>query len=243
MYIRTDDDHNIVEVIFVGIKPEKNGFEIDDNIDNDILKNILKYKYIDGEFIKNNITDMKQEKINEIKNIKISVMNSICQNCIINGIDYNGSHYSLTEHDQINLMRHSFSAMVNPTGTFLYHADGEECREYSSAEIIQIATLAEKWKTYHLTYFNMIKSYIKNITDVNEVINVLYGITLSEDQETKLSEILTMEDGSILSLPREIIYDNYDYEKLFPEEVDISQIKTTTESDSDINEEKEETII
>lgn len=220
MFIRTDDNNNIVEIISVGVKPEKNGYEVE-AIDETILSDILNYKYINGEFVKNE--NFRQEKIDEIKNIKISNLSLICQNMIVSGIDFNGSHYSLTEHDQLNLMKHSFSAILNPDGTFAYHADGEDCRDYTSTEIIQISTLAEKWKTYHLTYFNMIKSNINNTTDIDEVISFEYGMELSEDQETKLNSILTLEDGSIITFPREIINDGFDYNSLF-RKVDVDNL-------------------
>lgn len=220
MFIRTDDNNNVVEIISVGVKPEKNGYEVE-SIDETMLYDILNYKYINGEFVKNE--NFRQEKIDKIKDIKISNLSLICQNMIVSGIDFNGSHYSLTEHDQLNLMKHSFSAILNPNGTFAYHADGEDCRDYTSSEIIQISTLAEKWKTYHLTYFNMIKSNIKNTTDIDEVISFKYGMKLSDDQETKLDSILTLDDGSMVTFTREIINDNFDYNSLFMK-VDIDNL-------------------
>lgn len=216
MYIKTDENNNVVEVIFVGVKPEQNGYEIE-NIDKDILENILEYKYIDGTFVKNN--DFFQNRINEIKNIKINNLKNICQNSIINGIDYNGSHYSLSEHDQINLMMLKFNAILNPNETFLYHADDEEYREYTSTEIKQIAEAAEKWKTYHLTYFNMLKNYVKNMSNVSEVVATQYGTTLFAEQEDKLKEILTSNNGKMLNFTRKIINDNFDVNNI------VSKIK------------------
>ena len=239
MYIRTDDDGNVLEVISVGAKPEHNGYEVE-TIDRDILNDIFSYKYINGNFVKSEtFKDIRQEKIDAIKDIKISNMSAICYSLIINGIDYQNSHYSLSEHDQLNLMRHSFSAMINPSGTFLYHADGESCREYSATDITNISTLAEKWKTYHLTYFNALKQYIQNIADVDEVINVKYGIKLSDEVESLLSEILQTDGTLTVDFPRDIVSDGFNYDGLFPK-VDVDELYNAYEIASDKEKVEEE---
>ena len=66
MYIRTDNEDNIVELIFIGSMPEKNGFKID-KIDENIINDILNYKYINGEFIKREPRDIYQENIEMIR--------------------------------------------------------------------------------------------------------------------------------------------------------------------------------
>ena len=51
MYIQTDKDNNIIQLITVGCCPAENGYEIPDDTSEDILKNIFSYKYINGEFV------------------------------------------------------------------------------------------------------------------------------------------------------------------------------------------------
>lgn len=216
MYIRTDDDHNIIELIIVGVMPEKNGYEVNE-IDEDIMRDILNYKYINGEFVKSETT-IRNKYINEIRDLKINNMSQMCQMIIKRGIDYNGSHYSLDTTDQINLMKLESIARFSPEIPILYHADGEDCRVYSTDEIIEIATLGIGLITYHTTYFNQLKSQINNMTSVDEVINVKYGMTLDETHD---SQFKLLTNG--LPFAMEEIIDEYDYESIIPH-VDDSMI-------------------
>lgn len=216
MYIRTDDDNNIIELIFTGVMPEKNGYEVN-NIDNEIIKDILNYKYIDGEFIKNDI-NIYQKNIDIIKDIKISRMSEICNIMIESGITYNNSHYSLKQTDQIELIKLESMLKMDPASKVFYHADGEKCRQYSHEEFLAISGMALGWITYHRTYFNLLKSEIINMTDVNDVLVVNYGSPLnSEDSET-LSMII---DGNTIEFPE--VEDTFNYDSLFPS-VDINSI-------------------
>lgn len=208
MYIRTDDDHNILEVIIVGGKPEKNGYEVD-TIDESILPDILSYKYIDGQFIKRE-TDIRLDKIDEIREIKINMMSSICQSVIENGIDVNGEHYSLTAHDQLNIMNLESQARINPNKPLPYHADGEMCRLYSAEEIIILAESAASWISYWSTYFNHLKAEIIKMTDIDEIISVKFGQSLSDVNDASIKHILGDTSFTI-----EPISDGFDYDGLF----------------------------
>lgn len=208
MYIRTDDDHNILEVIVVGMKPETNGYEVD-TIDEEILSDVLSYKYIDGNFVKKE-TDMRLEKIDDIKQIKISMMSSICQNVIEGGFDLNDEHYSLSAYDQINIMKLESQARLNPDQPLPYHADGELCKLYTAEDIITLAEYATGWKLYWSTYFNHLKNEILNMTDVDQIISVKFGQTLSDDSNTSISQILG--DTVFTITP---IVDDFDYDSLF----------------------------
>lgn len=208
MYIRTDDDHNIIEVIIVGGKPEKNGYEVD-TIDESILPDILYYKYIDGQFIKRE-TDVRLDKINEIREIKINMMSSICQSVIENGIDVNGKHYSLTAYDQINIMKLESQARMKPDQLLPYHANGELCKLYSAEAIIALAEYATAWKLYWSTYFNHLKMEITNMTDVDKIISVAFGQKLTDESNSSISQIL----GDVV-FTIEPISDEFDYDSLF----------------------------
>lgn len=195
MYIQTADDGTIKQVITVGVMPETNGYEIDrGSISDDILRNIFQYKYINGEFIKND--SFLDTKINEIKRMKIANMSSICNQYIVGGIDLNGEHYSLTPNDQVNLMKLESIATLSPDTPLFYHPDGGLCRSYSSDEIKQLASLATLWVTYHTTYFNFLKAQLSVETDVDKIINFQYGDTLNEEFSTRIQQIASGIDLS-----------------------------------------------
>lgn len=210
MYIRTDDDGNIVEFINIGGMPETNGYEIE-TIDNEILKDILSYKYIDSEFIKNEDRDILQENIDYIKELKINFLSSACHNMIENGIDVNGSHYSLTSNDQIEMIKLESMIKMNPDTPVFYHADGEKCRLFSAEEFLTISTTALGWITYHRTYFNLMKSEINDMTNAHDIIHINYGVPLNQ---ANLDILHTVMNGSTIpTIPT--IVDDMDYESLF----------------------------
>lgn len=237
MYIRTDDNGNVVELIKIGGIPEENGYELD-TINDDILKDILSYKYIDGEFIKNEDRDILQENIEYIKELKINFLSSACHNMIENGIDVNGSHYSLTSNDQIEMIKLESMIKMNPDTPVFYHADGEKCRMFSAEEFLVISTTALGWITYHRTYFNLMKSEIIDMTNAHDIIHINYGAPLNQ---TNLDILHAVMNGSTIpSIPT--IVDDIDYESLFkPNNNILGDImltnNTLSQGDSEVNNE------
>lgn len=222
MYIRTDDDHNIIEIIFVGSIPTDNGYEVDETtVDREILEHVLEYKYIDGEFIKNE--DYRLTKIDDIKQQKISFMNRTCNYSITKGIDYNGEHYSLTELDQINLARVEYSIKSNPDLPVLYKADGKNFREYTADEILELSSLVYRWVTYHRMYLNLVKEQISSMNNIDDIIIMKYGEPLIPQYQSQLSNIISDNDPD---LHIEIVADDFDYESFF-RKIDIDSLMDT----------------
>lgn len=209
MYIRTDNEQNIVEVIYVGGMPEEHGYEISD-IDPDILSDILNYKYVDGTFVKNQ-TSIRQRSLEKVKLQKIYNMNRICRLIIERGIDVNNKHYSLTLTDQLNLMKIRSTLIDNTVTSILYHADGENCRIYSIDEIREIISSSDAWIKYHTTYFNILRDQINQLIDVDAVIAVQYGMDLDNIHQEMLNTLIPNSQITFSSIP-----DEYDYESLFP---------------------------
>ena len=230
MYVRTDNSNNIVELIFVGDIPTKNGYEVDETtIDREILEHAFEYKYIDGEFVKNE--DYRLTKIDDIKQQKISFMNQTCNYSITKGIDYNGEHYSLTELDQINLARVEYSIKSNPDLPVLYKADGKNFREYTADEILELSSLVYRWVTYHRMYLNLIKEQISLMTDIDDIISLNYGTSLSdEEKQSQLTSIISNNDPD---LHIEIIDDDFDYNSFF-RKIDIDSLMDTNSRPTDI---------
>ena len=223
MYVRTDNSNNIVELIFVGDIPTKNGYEVDETtIDREILEHAFEYKYIDGEFVKNE--DYRLTKIDDIKQQKISFMNQTCNYSITKGIDYNGEHYSLTELDQINLARVEYSIKSNPDLPVLYKADGKNFREYTADEILELSSLVYRWVTYHRMYLNLVKEQISSMNNIDDIIIMKYGEPLIPQYQSQLSNIIPDNDPD---LHIEIVADDFDYESFF-RKIDIDSLMDTT---------------
>lgn len=123
-----------------------------------------------------------------VKN-KCNEINNMCNNAIKSGIDYNGEHYDLTDEDQINML--AWSSIAQSGSSVPYHSSGNPCRAYSSEEFLGLVQVATQFKTYHLTYCNLLKQQIANMTDIEEIKSVTYGVTqLNETYQAIMAQVL-----------------------------------------------------
>lgn len=118
---------------------------------------------------------------------KIIEMSAICQTTITNGIDYNDEHYRLNTTDQINLT--SLYSLAQLGQSVPYHADGQVCRIYTPEEMIGLAQAGTQWIIYHTTYFNLLKHQILEMSTVEEVEAVTYGMELKPEYQSILNAI------------------------------------------------------
>ena len=118
----------------------------------------------------------------EILNNKINELSSVCQQTIEAGLDIDGLHYSYSEKDQINL--NDIVSTVKLTGLPLgYHADGQNCTEYSADELMNIYIQLAMNKYCQQTYFNQSREYLKSLeeSETNKEIieGYIYGTPLA----------------------------------------------------------------
>lgn len=118
----------------------------------------------------------------EVLTNKINELSSTCQYTIEAGLEINDLHYSYTEKDQINL--NDIVSTVKLTGLPLgYHADGQNCTEYSAEELMNIYIQLAMNKYCQQTYFNQSREYLKSLeeSDVNKEIveSYTYGTPLT----------------------------------------------------------------
>ena len=127
----------------------------------------------------------------DAKNYELS---KVCNQIIENGPDVtlpDGSihQFSLTTQDQLNLI--SLQAMMEQgLEQIPYHADGELCKFYTPLEIQAIISTATQFKTYHTTYYNALKNYIKSLDDVHTIMGIQYGIELPEEYQSDVLKVL-----------------------------------------------------
>ncbi len=212
MIIRVDVDYNIIQVIEVGDHPGTSDCYAVDSIPPDIADDIFSYKYINGQFVRKPDTDDKHAA--KAKEVKIVFLSATCKSLIESGIDVNDEHYSLSYADQINLSKLATQAVMLPSLPIFYHADGKLCRQYTPDEILYISQVAVAWVTYHTTYNNFAKAYIKSLNDFNTIRNFKYGDRLSDELQEQLDVILETTHITF----SEIIDDPFNYDTiLYPE--------------------------
>ena len=134
------------------------------------------------------------------KTLKIKEMNQTCQNTIFAGIDVvlsddKSHHFSLTEYDQVNLFKLETLAHSGAE-TLPYHEDDKPCQFFSAADIIAIANAATSYVTYHTTYTNSLKSYIKSLRSLNTIARVYYGIEIPEKYQSEVWKALINNDDN-----------------------------------------------
>lgn len=151
--------------------------------------------FVDG--IKNSDKEDETELTPEnIKLKKIEEMSIMCNKTIEEGFDVTLSdntvhHFSLTIHDQLNLI--SLSTLVASSETEIpYHADGELCKFYSIEDIATIVSTATSFKSYHVSYFNSLRSYIESLESIYDVKNITYGIDIPEEYKSEVLKILNI---------------------------------------------------
>lgn len=140
------------------------------------------------------ISEEEQQQIETEKKKKLAELSNSCTKVIENGFDITLSdnkehHFSLTTNDQLNLI--TLSAILESGEQYIpYHADGELCIFYSPEDAGVIIESATQWKTYHVTYYNSLKSYVNSLNDVDEIKRINYGIAIPEEYESEVLKAL-----------------------------------------------------
>lgn len=116
-----------------------------------------------------------------------------CSAAIYAGVDLNGRHYSLTEHDQTEIMA-QYATVKEGASAVPYHADGELCRMYPAEEFAALAQVATAHVFYHRTYCNHLNAWIKR-ADLEELAGIAYGVALPEDLAAHMAGVLAEAGG------------------------------------------------
>lgn len=134
--------------------------------------------------------------IEELKANKKQEINQACSSLIYSGYDYNGEHYDLSDEDQINML--AWSSIAQQGSSVPYHSSGNSCRIYTSEEFLDLVAAITSFKTYNLTYCNLLKRQVDEMTDSEEIKTVTYGTTeLNEKYKEIMNTILGGQNETI----------------------------------------------
>lgn len=135
---------------------------------------------------------------------KRAEVSAACEQIIYNGVsvelsDGSVEHFSMTEHDQINLFGKQVQLAAGAE-QLEYHADGQPCRYYSAADMQAIITAAMFHVSYHTTYCNAMNMWISGCETAEEVAEVYYGADVPEEYQSEvlqayLTQIADMTGG------------------------------------------------
>jgi hypothetical protein len=129
----------------------------------------------------------------QVRAAKKEEIGADCSATIYAGIDVNGEHFSLTEHDQTELMA-QYQTIKEGAAAVPYHADGQLCRMYPAEEFTAIAQAATAHVFYHRTYCNHVNAWIAR-ADLAELDGITYGVELPADLAASMAEIIKAAGG------------------------------------------------
>lgn len=131
--------------------------------------------------------------IAQVREAKKEEIGLACSAAIYAGIDVAGKHYSLTEHDQTEIMA-QYTFVKEGAEAVPYHADGELCRMFTAAEFTAISEAATAHIFYHRTYCNHVNAWIAR-AGLDEVEAITYGAELPEDLAASMAAIIEATGG------------------------------------------------
>ena len=161
--------------------------EVTEDYYSTILENLVSSEeplYLEVEETEISIEELSLEFV---KRCKISEMSDECNKKIIYGIDVsmidgNIEHFDLTYYDQLNLLELQNMLILNgDIYEIPYHSKDKECKYYSQEEILRISDAAREYKTYHISYFNSLKSWILSIDNIEDISKIYYGIEIPKE--------------------------------------------------------------
>lgn len=136
------------------------------------------------------------EDWNDVDQVRAAVKQEVgaaCTAAIYAGITVGDHHYSLTEHDQTEIMA-QFTSVKDGAESVPYHADGELCRMYSAEEFTALAQAAMEHIFSHRTYCNHLNAWIAR-ADLEELGRITYGASLPEDLGEHMAEVVSASGG------------------------------------------------
>ena len=133
------------------------------------------------------------DDVEQVRAVKKQEIGAECSAAIYAGIDVNGSHYSLTEHDQTELLAQA-QVVKEGAAAVPYHADGELCRMYPAEEFTVLAQAATAHVFYHRTYCNHVNAWIKR-AGLDELPAITYGAELPADLAASMAAIIEAAGG------------------------------------------------
>ena len=126
--------------------------------------------------------------LEELQAAKKREISQACENAIYSGVDVklsDGSteHFSLTEHDQLNLFGKQVQLAAGTT-ELEYHADGQPCRYYSAKDMQIITSMSMAFVSYHTTYCNAVNMWIAGCETADEIQQIYYGADVPEQYQS-----------------------------------------------------------
>ena len=124
------------------------------------------------------------EFVQAARNAALRRIEGKCSAAIYSGVDVNGKHYTLSEHEQAALS--IAQSKVDKGATAVLYGDGLK----DAATITAISAAAYEWGVVCTTYYAYLKQYIAAETDVDKLAAIDFGKALPDSYMQQLAALL-----------------------------------------------------
>lgn len=133
---------------------------------------------------------------------KRAEVSAACEQAIYGGVsvtqaDGTTEHFSLTEHDQLNLFGKQ-AQLAAGTELMEYHADGQPCRYYSAADMQAIIQAAMWHVSYHTTYCNALNMWVAGCETAEEVQEICYGADVPKEYRSEVLKAYLLQIAAMV---------------------------------------------
>ena len=147
------------------------------------------HRTADGSFEFPKKYSAETKTLSEIKNSKLKELSANCNQKIIDGFELNGSHYSMTITDQLNMSTLYNELAIGKESVF-YHADNEPVKIYSKDDFMVVYTTGQLHKNKETVYFNLLKQYVNSLSERETIEKIYYGQPLTGEYLSAYQEMI-----------------------------------------------------
>ena len=158
----------------------------------------------------NPVYDMDSMTVEELKEYKLKQISAAGETDVFSGDrvtfkDGTSKTYTFNAEDQRNLQTYlGLIAQIPDKSTIqiAYHATDEICREYSAEDIVTIYFTLQAKLLYVQTYVNMLRNYIKTLSDKTTIKAIEYGTVLPQEYQLQMQTIMQTSLAAIEELKK-----------------------------------------
>ena len=148
------------------------------------------------------------EELETLRSEKLQEVSDACEAAITSGIDVlfgdgTQEHFSLEVADQSNIDG-VFSAVTLGATAYPYHADGEQCKLYTAADIVTLYVAKQTYITKQTTYNNALRQWVRRETSLEVLKGISYGVDLPEDLQTEVTGILQQAQEQVEAIVKKL---------------------------------------
>lgn len=159
-----------------------------------------RYKLVDGIPTLRTEDELNQDRLPAVIKAKESELASACNVAINQGssvtLSTGEEEFTYDLADQANVSE-MFNAILLGATEYPYHSNNNPCKMYSATDIVAIYSTLSSMKTAQITYHNQLKRYLKSLTDLAAIQNVMYGQELEGEYLESYNKLMAQAQAQL----------------------------------------------